>query len=109
MIEERLQLERTAGGAASGRPGAARELKTRTNVFLGWAVDEGLIFSNPLAGWRRPRATRAERIDRPGRALTGAEIYDRDPRWAPRVAAAERWSAHLTSLIRLDVQSISKK
>ena len=58
----------------SGRPGAARELKVRANVFLGWATDEGLINANPLAGWRLKRATRAERIERPGRALADWEL-----------------------------------
>lgn len=58
----------------SGRPGAAKELRTRGGVFLGWAVDQGLIPANPLAGWRQPRRTRAERIERPGRALSDAEL-----------------------------------
>ncbi|HEX7005689.1 MAG TPA: integrase arm-type DNA-binding domain-containing protein [Alphaproteobacteria bacterium] len=58
----------------SGRPGAAAELRTRAGVFLGWAVDQGLIPANPLAGWRQPRRTRAERIEQPGRALADAEL-----------------------------------
>jgi integrase len=72
---DRAQLaERIATIEASGRPGAARELKVRANVFMGWAVGEGLIPANPLAGWRRPRATRAERLAPVGRALADAEL-----------------------------------
>ena len=67
-------VERIAAIEASGRPGAARELKVRATVFLGWAVDEGLIPANPMAGWRRPRATRAERLAPVGRALADAEL-----------------------------------
>jgi integrase len=58
----------------SGRPGAAKELRTRAGVFLGWAVDQGLIPASPLAGWRQPRRTRAERIGQPGRALPDSEL-----------------------------------
>jgi integrase len=58
----------------SGRPGAAKELRTRAGVFLGWAVDQGLIPANPLAGWRQPRRTRAERIGQSGRALPDSEL-----------------------------------
>jgi hypothetical protein len=57
-----------------GRPGTAKELKTRACVFLSWCVDQGLITASPLAGWRRPRKTRAERIERPGRALADWEL-----------------------------------
>jgi integrase len=60
----------------SGRPGAARELRSRTNVFLGWCVNEGLLQANPLAGYRAPRRTRAERVDdeEHGRALADWEL-----------------------------------
>ena len=57
------------------RPGAAKELKTRAVVFMGWChTTAGLITFNPLAGWRRPRATKAERLDRPGRAFEDWEL-----------------------------------
>jgi integrase len=59
---------------ADGRSGAAKELKIRASVLLSWAVDQGLITANPLAGWRRTRRTRAERLDRPGRALGDWEL-----------------------------------
>jgi integrase len=72
---DRAQLaDRIAAVKTSGRPGAARELKARATVFLGWAVGEGDIPANPLAGWRRPRATRAERLAPIGRALADAEL-----------------------------------
>jgi integrase len=60
----------------SGRPGTARELRNRTNVFLGWCVNEGLLPANPLAGYREPRRTRAERVDHEehGRALAEWEL-----------------------------------
>jgi integrase len=71
---------------ASGRPGTAKELKTRAGVFLGWCVDHGLITASPLAGWRRQRKTRAERIDRPGRALADWELSEL---W--KAASAQGW------------------
>jgi integrase len=73
-LDRQMLAERIATIEASGRPGAARELKVRANVFLGWAVGEGLIPANPVAGWRRPRATRAERLAPVGRALADHEL-----------------------------------
>lgn len=73
-IDRQILAERVATVERSGRAGAARELKTRANVFLGWCVGEGLIPANPAAGWRRPRATRAQRLERPGRALADSEL-----------------------------------
>jgi integrase len=58
---------------AAGRPGAARELKTRASVFLGWAVGKGLIKANPGL-WRKPRATRAQQLAVVGRALEDHEL-----------------------------------
>ena len=43
-------------------------------MFLNWAVDTGLITAFPLAGWRRPRRTRAQLVARPGRALEDWEL-----------------------------------
>jgi integrase len=56
------------------RPGAAQDLRKNAAVFLGWAVDQGLIMASPLAGWRRPRRTRAQLLSRPGRALADWEL-----------------------------------
>ena len=66
--------EMPASGFPSGLPGAARELRTRTNVFLAWAKDEGLMAVNVLAGSRRQRRTRAERLEAHGRALADWEL-----------------------------------
>jgi integrase len=67
-------VKRIAAVEASGRPGAAQELRKVAAVFLGWAAETGLISVSPLAGWRRKRRTRAERLDRPGRALADREL-----------------------------------
>jgi integrase len=67
-------VERIAAVEASGRPGAARELRKVAAVFLAWAADAGRITASPLAGWRRQRQTRAQRLDRPGRALADSEL-----------------------------------
>jgi integrase len=58
----------------SGMNGAATVLRANTRTFMGWAVDSGLVGGNPLAGWRKPRATRAERLDKPKRSLADWEI-----------------------------------
>ena len=58
-------------------PGAAQDLRKFARVFLEWCVDGGLITGNPLAGWRRPASTRAERLmatSNSGRALSDDEI-----------------------------------
>jgi integrase len=57
-----------------GRPGAAQDLRKNAAVFLGWAVDSGLLQASPLAGWRRQRRTRAERLAPGGRALADPEL-----------------------------------
>lgn len=67
-------VKRIEAVKSSGRLGAARELRTRAGVFLGWCVDQGMIHSNPLAGWRQPRRTRAERVEQKGRVLEDREL-----------------------------------
>jgi integrase len=67
-------VERIAAVEASGRPGAAQDLRKNAAVFLGWCADTGRITTSPLAGWRRQRKTRAQRLDRAGRALQDWEI-----------------------------------
>ena len=67
-------VERIAAVEASGRPGAAQELRKVAAVLLGWCADTGRITTSPLAGWRRQRKTKAQRLDRPGRALEDWEI-----------------------------------
>jgi integrase len=56
------------------QPGAAQDLRAKATTFLNWAVNRGLIYANPLAGWRRERATRAQITARRGKALASGEI-----------------------------------
>jgi integrase len=67
-------VERIAAVEASGRSGTAQELRKVAAVFLGWCADTGRIAASPLAGWRRQRRTRMQRINRPGRALEDREL-----------------------------------
>ena len=59
-----------------GRLGAAQDLRKHCRTFAEWCVGRGLADHNVLAGLRRPRQTRAERIEAQerGRALSDAEI-----------------------------------
>ncbi len=59
-----------------GKTGAAGYLRKNARTFAEWAVTQGLASHNPLAGLRRPKATRAERLEaeQRGRALNDAEI-----------------------------------
>jgi integrase len=69
LVEAIDQLEQ------SGMNGAATVLRANSRTFMGWALEKGLVSVNPLAGWRKPRSTRAERLDRPRRALEDREIH----------------------------------
>ena len=59
-----------------GRLGAAQDLRKHCRTFAEWCVGRGLADHNVLAGLRRPRQTRAERLEAEerGRALSDAEI-----------------------------------
>jgi integrase len=57
-----------------GQRGKAKEFRTRVAVFLNWSVDRGFLEVSPLAGYRKPRTSRAERLEQPGRALEDREI-----------------------------------
>ena len=61
-----------------GRLGAAEDLRKHSRTFAEWAVARGLADYNPLAGLRRPRLTRAERLEvtERGRALSDSELRD---------------------------------
>jgi integrase len=61
---------------AAGKPGAATDLRKHARSLLEWCVSKGLAPYNVLAGLRRPRLSRAERLDdaRKGRALSDDEI-----------------------------------
>jgi integrase len=61
----------------AGQPGAGQGFRARCRTFLGWCVAKAKVLdTNPLAGFRKERATRADRIDKGqhGRALTDAEL-----------------------------------
>jgi integrase len=60
----------------SGRLGAAQDLRKHSRTFAEWCVGRGLTDHNVLAGLRRPRQTRAERLktQEKGRALSDDEI-----------------------------------
>ena len=60
----------------AGLPGAANDLRKHSRSFLEWSVGQGLAPFNVMAGLRRPRASRAERLDdeRAGRALSDDEV-----------------------------------
>lgn len=61
---------------AAGKPGAAQDLRKHARSLLEWSVTKGLTRYNVLAGLRRPRASRAERLEdeSKGRALSDDEI-----------------------------------
>jgi integrase len=61
---------------AVGKPGAAQDLRKHTRSVLEWAVTKGLMQYNVLAGLRRPRASRAERLEdaQKGRALSDDQV-----------------------------------
>jgi integrase len=75
-LERKHIVERIDALDAEGKPGAAMDLRKHARSLLEWAVTKGLAQYNVLAGLRRPRASRAERIEgeRKGRALLDNEI-----------------------------------
>lgn len=61
----------------AGRSSAAASFRTKCNTFLNWCAFEArVIDANPLAGYRRRRDTRAERVakSQTGRALSDTEL-----------------------------------
>lgn len=56
--------------------GARGYFRKCTHAFLQWCVNRGLIFANPLAGFRAKRNTNAEKNERQdaGRALSQGEL-----------------------------------
>ena len=66
-----------AGIEAAGKLGAAKDFRTVARAFFGWAMsDARVLATNPLAGYRKQRATRADKVaqDEHGRALSDAEL-----------------------------------
>ncbi|GGE19910.1 integrase [Aureimonas endophytica] len=61
----------------AGKAGAAKDFRARCRAFLTWCVSKAQVLStNPLAGHRKERATRADRVAKAehGRALSDTEI-----------------------------------
>jgi len=56
-----------------GRPGAAAYFRQCANSFLNWAADTGHLRANVLAGYRRGRTTRAQRLSRELLTLIGRD------------------------------------
>jgi integrase len=61
---------------SAGKPGAAIDLRSHTRAWLEWTVSRGFVQFNVLAGFRRARSSRAERLgdESKGKALSDAEI-----------------------------------
>ena len=97
-IERSQIVDLITGIERSGRPGAAQDLRKNVAVFLGWAVDAGLLRASPLAGWRQPRRTRAQLVARPGRAL---EDWELKVIWRAAEAAPWPFGTYLQMLILL--------
>jgi integrase len=75
-LERKHIVERVDALETEGKPGAAMDLRKHARSLLEWAVTKGLVPYNVLAGLRRPRASRAERLEdeSKGRALSDGEI-----------------------------------
>jgi integrase len=60
----------------AGKPGAATNLRSHARAWLEWAVSSGFVQFNVLAGLRRARSSRAERLGgkSKGKALSDPEI-----------------------------------
>lgn len=67
--KQKVKVRRKFGGI-----GAAADFRAKASAFFNWAVGQGLLYANPIAGWRRERQTRAQRASRTGRVLSDAEI-----------------------------------
>ena len=57
----------------SGRPGAAEYFRKSAATFLNWMVDRGAITASPMAGYRRPKETRAQRLAQRRWVMTTAD------------------------------------
>lgn len=62
---------------SSGKPGAAEDFRSRCRAFLTYCVTKAkIIQTSPLAGYRKERATRADRLQvaQHGRSLSDREV-----------------------------------
>jgi len=73
-LPDLLQIIKSIEGA--GKPGAAQDFRKHASAFLSFCAAGGMIPSNPLAGYRRTRRTRAEITETAenGRTLTDTEL-----------------------------------
>ncbi len=79
-IGDLSRLDLTAiidGIEKSGRPGAADYFRKNATGFLNFAADKGHIPVSPLAGYRRPRQTRAQRLSDEQWTMTSPEQVKR--------------------------------
>jgi integrase len=60
--------------AADGRPGAAAELRKHMRALLEFAVTKGSAKFNCLAGMRKPRSSRAEKLEETGKAKALSDV-----------------------------------
>ncbi len=73
-LDRATLVERIEAVARNYGAGAGAYFRARLSTFCSWAAEKGLVTANPLAGWRRQRRSRAERLDRTGRALEDWEL-----------------------------------
>ncbi|MBP0465867.1 tyrosine-type recombinase/integrase [Roseomonas sp. PWR1] len=92
-------IERISTVERDGRRGAAEMLRRDTGGMLNWAANTGLITASPLAGWRKPRATKAEMLEREGRAGRALLKVEVEVLHAARAALPHRESAFLLLLL----------
>ena len=97
-VDRQAVAKQVARLERAGKPGAAQDLRAKATTFLNWAVNRGLVKANPLAGWRRERATRAETTGRTGRVLSDAEIKDV---WTACEGASEPFGDYVRVLLLL--------
>jgi integrase len=70
----RRQIVERLDDIAKTRPGASAYLRKASTGFFDWLANRGVIPVSPLAGYRKPRRTRAEMADQSGRALSDDEV-----------------------------------
>lgn len=73
---EEKRKPRRARKQVMGGPGASDDLRTRLRTLFEWTTNNGITPANPLAGLRRERSTRAQRLSQSekGRALSADEL-----------------------------------
>jgi integrase len=70
----RRVLAKRIDEVAAELPGASLELRKHLTGFLNWCVNKGYLPASPLAGLRRDRRSRAERLEEAGRVIGDVEL-----------------------------------